>query len=106
MGMSTLFVNIQPSTLDVELVRLLERRNRILHIVVALDYLRLYVAFPVYHIRNIDGLWVSSGVAEKMVFRRSCHHVGMLTFGYILPRQVPVYNSIILHFISCLCIKF
>jgi hypothetical protein len=33
-------------------------------------------------------------------------HDGMLTFGYISPKQAPVHNLIILHFILCLCIKF
>jgi hypothetical protein len=32
------------------------------------------------------------GVAEKMVFRLSCHRGGMLTFGYNLPRQALVHN--------------
>jgi hypothetical protein len=31
---------------------------------------------------------------------------GVLTFGYFSPRQAPVHNSVILHFILCLCIKF
>ena len=48
------------------------------------------------------------GVAERMVPWWSCHHDGMLTFGYILPRQAPVHNpyySILLFYACALSFK-
>ena len=59
-----------------------------------------------YHNRDVDGSWSHRELLVRWYFWRSCHQDGILTFGYMLPRQVPVHNPYFRHFILCLCIKF